>query len=514
MIERRRFLQALAACGFASSLPACAQQPLAPRLKENPFKLGVASGYPRPDGMVLWTRLVGELPAAPIAVRWEISASESFSAPVSSGNTLAEPEWAHSARAEPKGLEPDRWYWYRFIAGDAVSPVARTRTAPAPGASVARLRFAFASCQQYEQGWFSAYQHMARDDLDFVAFLGDYIYESSWGREHVRKHDAGVPSTLDEYRARYALYKADPDLQQAHLAFPWVATWDDHEVNNDYAGDSPGYEPPSETFIARRMAAYRAFYEHMPLPTAMRPGGSGIRNEMRIYTHFDWGNLARFLMLDDRQYRALQACRPPGSRGAPTLDPETCAELNDPRRSLLGPAQEAWLERTLTESKAGWNVLAQQTLMAQQDRKPGEGRAFWTDGWDGYPASRKKLLSYLKEKQVANPVVLGGDVHMHWVADLKPDFDDPKSPVVASEFCGTSITSQGAAQKTVDDRLADNPHIKYGRSDRRGYVRMAIAGGRLNAELVGLDTVKKSESRAEVLARFTVESGKPGPQKH
>jgi len=509
MTERRRFLQALAACGFAASLPACAQQPAGPRFKENPFKLGVASGYPRPDGMVLWTRLVGDLPPAPIPVRWEISASESFSTPVSSGNTMAEPQWAHSVHVEPQGLEPDRWYWYRFTSGDAVSPTGRTRTAPAAGAAVARLRFAFASCQQYEQGYFNAYPHMARDDLDLVAFLGDYIYESSWGRDHVRKHDAGVPSTLEEYRARYALYKADADLQLAHHAFPWIATWDDHEVNNDYAGDSPGYEPTSETFIARRMAAYRAFYEHMPVPASMRPH----EREMRIYTHFDWGRLARFLVLDDRQYRGLQACRTPGSRGAPTLDPETCPELADPTRSLLGSAQEAWLERALADSKAGWNVLAQQTLMAQQDRKPGEGRAFWTDGWDGYPASRKKLLNYLDEKRIANPVVIGGDVHMHWVANLKSDFDDATSPVVASEFCGTSITSQGAAQKDVDARLPDNPHIRYGRSDRRGYVRMSIAGGRLNAEMVGVDSVKKPESRAEVLARFVVEDGKPGPQR-
>ena len=508
MIERRRFLQALAAFGIATSFPARAPQ--APRFRENPFKLGVASGYPRPDGMVLWTRLVGDLDPAPIPVRWEISASENFSAIVSSGNTIVTPEWGRSVHVEPQGLDPDRWYWYRFMAGSAASAVGRTRTAPRAGAAVSRLRFAFASCQHYEQGWFSAHRHLARDDLDLVAFLGDYIYESSWGREHVRKHDAGDPFSLDEYRARYALYKSDPDLQQSHRAFPWVAIWDDHEVVNDYAGEYPGYESPSAAFLARRAAGYRAFYENMPLPASMRPGANG----MRIYTHLDWGALARFCLLDDRQYRTFQACRPPYSRGAPTVDPESCPELVDPGRTLLGAAQEAWLERTLAESKAGWNILAQQTLMAQLDEKPGEGRAFWTDGWSGYPAARRKLLSFLNGQRIANPVVIGGDVHMHWVADLKPDFDDPKSPVVASEFCGTSITSQAPrGQRQVEERVAENPHIKYGRADRRGYVRMSIAGGRLNAELTGLDTVKKPESRAEVLARFVVESGKPGPQK-
>jgi alkaline phosphatase D len=155
----------------------------------------------------------------------------------------------------------------------------------------------------------------------------------------------------------------------------------------------------------------------------------------------------------------------------------------------------------------------QQTLMAQLDRKAGEGQNFWTDGWDGYPAARRKLLESMTATRLANPVVIGGDVHMHWVADLKPDFDDAKSPVVASEFCGTSITSQGAPQNTTDSLLPGNPHMKYGRSDQRGYIRAGIAGGRFNADLIGLETVKKPDSRAEVLARFVVEDGKPGPQR-
>ena len=506
MLDRRKFLQALAACGFTAGPPARAQTL---RLSGNPFKLGVASGYPRPDGMVLWTRLAGSFEAGPIPVQWQIAGEESFRKVLAEGTVVASAEWAHSVHVEPRGLEPDRWYFYRFRAGDAFSPVGRTRTAPAGGAAAARLRFAFASCQQYEQGWFTAHRHLARDDLDLVAFLGDYIYESSWGREHVRKHDAGEPFTLAEYRARHALYKSDPDLQQAHRAFPWIFTWDDHEVVNDYAGEQAGYGASPEAFLARRAAAYRAFYENMPLPAAMRPGAAG----MQIYTHLDWGGLARFLVLDSRQYRDLQACRATPTRGAPSLDPTLCLELADPKRSLLGAAQEAWLGRALAESKAGWNILAQQTLMAQMDRKVGEGRSFWTDGWDGYPAARRRLLDFLNQKRIRNPVAIGGDVHMHWVADLKPDFDDPGSPVVASEFCGTSISSQGASQKQTDERMADNPHLKYGRSDHRGYVRMSIAGGRLHADLMGLDTVKKPDSRIETLARFVVESGKAGAQR-
>jgi len=506
-IDRRRFLQALAALGVSQSMASCTTIEK-PRFTEDPFRLGVASGYPRPDGMVLWTRLVADLDAVAVPVRWEIAADESMRKIVASGSAQARPEWAHAVHVEPRGLEPDRWYWYRFTAGDAVSPVGRTRTAPSADAEVTRLRFAFASCQQYEQGWFTAYRHMAGDDLDLVAFLGDYIYESSWGREHVRKHDAGEPYSLQEYRARYALYKRDPDLQKAHLACPWILTWDDHEVDNDYANDRPEDGMGREAFLARRAAAYRAFYEHMPLPVSMRPNGP----DMRIYGVANWGRLANFIIVDDRQYRAPQAC-PAKAGGSTVLDPRTCPSIADASRSMLGAEQENWLDRAFTESKSGWNILVQQTLMAQLDRKVGAGQQFWTDGWDGYPAARRKLLESMAARRLANPVVIGGDVHMHWVADLKTDFDDPRSPVVASEFCGTSITSQGAAQKQVDELLPENPHMKYARSDRRGYVRASIAGGRFNAELIGLETVKKPEARAEVLARFVVEDGKPGPQR-
>jgi alkaline phosphatase D len=508
MFDRRDFLQCLAALGVSHSAASRAQVLASPRFSADPFRLGVASGYPRPDGMVLWTRLMADLGPASVPVRWEIGADDGMRNIVAAGSADAGPEWAHSVHVEVKGLEPDRWYWYRFRAGDAVSPTGRTRTAPHAQAAPARLRFAVASCQQYEQGWFTAYRHMAGEDLDLIAFVGDYIYESSWGRDHVRKHDAGEPYALEEYRARYVLYKSDPDLQKAHRACPWIYTWDDHEVDNDYANDRPEDGMPRAPFLARRAAAYRAYYEHQPLPDSMRPSGP----DMRIYTELRWGQLANFFIIDDRQYRAPQVC-PTKPGGSTVLDPQQCREIADQSRSMLGAGQEAWLDRAFAESKAGWNVLVQQTLMAQLDRKPGEGQNFWTDGWDGYPAARRKLLESMAATRLANPVVIGGDVHMHWVADLKPDFDDAKSPVVASEFCGTSITSQGAAQNAIDALLPENPHMKYGRSDQRGYIRASIAGGRFNADMVGLDTVKKPDSRAEVLARFAVENGKPGPQR-
>ena len=508
MTSRRSFLQALAAAAVSPALPACAQAPA--RFASNPFALGVASGYPHPGGMVLWTRLAGALDPLAVPVRWEVAADESMRTIVASGATVADPAWAHSVHVEPRGLAPDRWYWYRFMAGDAVSPVARTRTAPRLDADVARLRFAFASCQQYEQGYYAAHRHIAADAPDLVAFLGDYIYESSWGKDRVRSHEAPEPYTLEEYRQRYALYKSDPDLQAAHAACPWIVTWDDHEVDNDYADDRPEDGMEREQFLERRAAAYRAYYEHMPLPERMRPNGP----DMRLYTQLGWGQLARFFTLDDRQYRSWQACpRPKRRGGSNTVDIEQCDALGNPRRSMLGRAQEKWLENSLSESRSRWNLIAQQTTMAQFDQQPGPGRRAWTDGWDGYPAARQRLLDHVAKARIANPVVLGGDVHSFNVADLKLDFDDEKSPVVASEFVGTSITSQAWPQERLNQYLPGNPHMKLMDSRYRGYTRVEVSPGRMTVDLRTLDSVKTREAACTTLATFVVEDGKPGPQR-
>ncbi len=515
--DRRRFLQALAALGCLPCLStARAQRSGSPRFAADPFSLGVASGYPLPGSVMLWTRLA-PLPDAPdggmgpevVSVRWEVAKDEAMREVVASGTADASPHWAHSVHAEARGLQPARWYWYRFTAGSAVSPVGRTRTAPAPGAKPDALRFAFASCQQYEQGYFGAYRHMAKDDLDLVVFLGDYIYESSWGREHVRHHYSAEPTTLSAYRRRYALYKSDPDLQAAHAAFPWIATWDDHEVENDYADDRSENLDPPEWFLARRAAAYKAYYEHMPLRPEMLPLGP----HARLYTRLAFGNLANFHVLDDRQYRAYEVCPKPGRGGSNTVDVADCPELADPSRSLLGAAQEQWLEAGLAGSKTRWNILAQQTRMAQFDQKPGPGRRAWTDGWDGYPAARTKLVDFLADRRIANPVVIGGDVHMFFVNDIKRDFDNPASTTVASEFVGTSITSQAFAQSTVNRYLPDNPHIHLADSRYRGYARVEVTQSRMVADLRAMETVKTREADCSTLASFVVEDGRPGAKR-
>ena len=513
MSSRRRFLGSVAGLALASGLPLGAVG--ATRFATDPFRLGVASGYPTSTGAVLWTRLFtslerydGGLDPVAVPVRWEVAADEAMRGIVASGVETAAPEWAHSVHAEVKGLEPARPYWYRFTAGDVASPVGRLLTAPARGAPADRLRFAFASCQQYEQGYYGAYRHIVADDPDLIVFLGDYIYESSWGHEHVRKQNPGEPYTLDDYRMRYACYKSDPDLQAAHAACPWLVTWDDHEVDNDYAADRPEDGMPRERFLVRRAAAYRAYYEHMPLPARMRPDGP----HMRLHTQFGWGSLARFFVLDDRQYRAYQVC-PRRAGGGNVVDDRECPARTDPRRSMLGEAQEAWLEQAFAQSRAGWNIIAQQTLMAQFAAGAGEERRYWTDGWDGYPAARRKLLESVAAHRLANPIVIGGDVHFHAVADLKPDFDDPGSPVVASEFCGTSITSQARSQRSLDAARADNPHVKLADGRQRGYVRMELRARRVHADLRAMDSVRSPEAGCSTLASFVVEDGRPGPQR-
>jgi alkaline phosphatase D len=502
--SRRNFLLA------ASSALAIPRLWAKPAFAADPFTLGVASGAPLPDGVVLWTRLApdplngGGLPPAAIEMRWEVARDEGFRDIVRTGKARAESQQAHSVHVEVDGLEPARWYWYRFMAGDAVSASGRTRTAPAAGATVDRLRFAFASCQQYEQGFYAAHRHLAAEDLDLVVFLGDYIYESSWGRRHVRKHEGPEPTTLEQYRNRYARYKSDADLQRSHAAFPWLVTWDDHEVDNDYANDRS--EDLDPDFLFRRAAAYQAYWEHMPLRHSAQPAGP----HMQLYGRHDFGGLACFHVLDGRQYRDHQVCPRFGRGGSNVVDDPRCPSRLEPQRTLLGSEQENWLHAELSASWARWNIVAQQLLMAQMDRKPGPERQFWSDGWDGYPAARGRLLQAIAERKPANPLVIGGDVHFNCVADLKPDFDDPKSAAVATEFCGTSITSQGPLQSRLDALRTDNPHVRFANGEKRGYVVMDLSERRCQAQLRVIDSEKEAAAAVSTLATFVVESGRAG----
>ena len=476
--------------------------------KADPFQLGVASGCPRPDSVVLWTRLApdplngGDVGPDPVPVDWEIAEDDGFRSITARGRHTATAEWAHSVHVQVQGLTPGRWYWYRFRAGDAVSPVGRTRTAPPVDAPLDRFRFAFASCQQYEQGYFTAYRHMAARELDLVIHLGDYIYELSWGRQHVRQHTGAIPTTVEEFRDRYALYKSDPDLRAAHAAFPWLAIWDDHEVADDYANDRSPRNRDRKFFLSVRRAAYQAWFEHMPVPPSMAPAGDGLR----IYDRYRFGNMLDLMLLDDRQYRSPPPC---GDDNRITKRPVDCAERTHPDRTMLGQAQEAWLDDSLAAAKARWTVIAQQTLMAEINRGSDGKPGFMVDRWDGYPAARQRLLDGLVRHRTANPVVIGGDLHSFWTTNLTPN-GTADGPVVATEFVGSSITSDGPRQELVERALANFPHLKYGRGDKRGYVAMELTTKALSAHFEAVDDVRDPKSGVRRLKDFVVESGKPG----
>lgn len=500
-MQRRVFVSGLGALWLPSL--ARADAPLA----AEPFALGVASGRPTPDSVVLWTRLMAAQPSeslgAPIPVDWAIAEDQAMRRVVHAGQALAEARWAHSVHVEVGGLQPGRRYWYRFTVRGVASPVGRTKTAPRATERLAAHSFAFASCQQYEQGYYNAFRHMAVEDIDLVVHLGDYIYDISWGRDLVRHHNSGKTTTLEDYRNRYALYKSDRDLQAAHAAHPWIVTWDDHEVDDDYTDDISPQQTDPARFLAQRAAAYQAFWEHMPLPNAMQPKGPSLR----LYDRFRFGDLVEFHVLDDRQYRSHHACRATLTRGKAL---ENCAERIEPGRTMLGAAQEAWLKEGLARGGTRWNMIAQQTLMAELDRGEADRHIFWADGWDGYPASRQRLLDAVAASPVRSTLVLGGDVHSFWATDLKRDFAAQGSPTVATEFVGGSITSQGPSAARIAAAMTKNPHIRYAKSGVFGYARVTLNPQAAQVAFRTVDTIKSPQSGISTAARFAVEAGRPG----
>ncbi|MGW1342109.1 alkaline phosphatase D family protein [Kribbella sp. NPDC002412] len=475
------------------------------------FTLGVASGDPQPDGVVLWTRLAPE-PVAPdgyggmpdkrYLVKWEVAEDPRFRRIVRRGVEHAVRAWAHSVHAEVHGLRPDREYWYRFIVGDQISPVGRTRTAPALYSRLNELTFAFASCQAYTEGFFTAYRHMADEDLDLVVHLGDYIYEGGGagtiGRAHIPTAEV---FSLADYRVRYGQYKSDPDLKAAHAAAPWVVAPDDHDVENNWAGDisqidtEPDQDPA--VFRQRRAAAYQAYYENLPLRRTSMPRGP----EMQVYRRLTFGNLLQLNVLDTRRFRTDQLeC----VRG--------CDDRFDPARTMLGAEQEKWLLDGLGRSHARWNVLGNQIFAFEADHDAGESERYGMDTWDGYAAARQRLFDGVVQRKVDNFVMITGDAHRSVAADLKLNFADPSSRTVGTEFLGTSISSGGNGVDTDAlgvTWLAENPHMRFHNS-QRGYQRCVVtpSGWRTDYRVVPEVTVPGGPviTRAGV----TVEAGRPG----
>ncbi|MEM7371379.1 MAG: alkaline phosphatase D family protein [Bacteroidota bacterium] len=513
LIENRRRRRTLLRAGFysAAAWPLLIDFPLQSLVRKRlpfsdyPFQLGIASGDPAADGFVLWTRLApkplegGGMPLINVAVDWMVAKDENMSQVVAAGQEIATPELAHSVHVEVQGLEPDRWYFYQFKAGGEVSPVGRTRTTPAKKAMIDKFQFAFASCQHFESGYFTAYEHMLEESLDLVIHLGDYIYEYAGKDGRVRKHIGEEIQTLDDYRRRISQYKMDPALQAVHAAAPWILTWDDHEFDNNYANAvSEEAGIAREAFLLRRANAYQAYYEHMPLRRAAIPRGP----DMKLYRNIQFGRLLEFNVLDTRQYRTDQPC---GDKSGPL-----CDAVFDPKATMLGTRQEKWLAKQLRSSKSRWNVLAQQVMMASIDRDPGAGQRFSVDQWPGYDASRRRLMNFLGNENISNPIVLTGDIHSNWVNELKVDYSRPEEKTVGVEFVGTSITSGGDGSLKPDGYeglMRDNPFLKF-HSRERGYVKCVVTPSEWKTDFQAVEFVTKRGAPLITRANFVVEHGR------
>lgn len=511
-VSRRLFMSYGAALSTIPLLGRVSWADPTPVFQNDPFSLGVASGDPDSSSVILWTRLAPE-PLVPhggmgpqaVAVTWEVSDDEGFTKLVASGTTQATPQLGHTVHVEVKGLKPDRWYWYRFQAGDAKSPAGRTRTMPLESELPDQLKFAFASCQNYEQGLFTAYEQMAQDDVDLVFHLGDYIYEYQSGKNgKIRTHLGHEIESLGDYRVRHSQYRSDPLLHGMHAKCPWIVTWDDHEFDNNCANDiSEESQVDPVEFLLRRANAYQAYYEMMPLRAQALPRGP----HMQLYRQASFGRLADFFVLDTRQYRTDQ---PNGDKKSPIND---AALMRN--NTLLGSRQRHWLQSGLISSAGIWNVLAQQVMMGMVGFPQKEGPVVYSmDQWPGCTYERMGLVQFLADRQIPNPVVLTGDIHSNWVNNLRVDDRQTETPVIATEFVGTSISSGGNGvekRKGHAEILSNNPCIQFQNSER-GYVRCTLTPEKWTTEYMVVDDVTRPGGKVSQRAAFVVEAGQPGAQ--
>lgn len=523
-LSRRRLLQRFAASGTAALfLPVATRESFAqPIFTDYPFQLGVAAGDPAPDGFVIWTRLCPRpldveahygMPRQPVEVTWEVARDLRFRDIVQTGTAVAHPDLGHSVHVELIGLEPGRPYFYRFIAGRERSFMGRARTLPTPGTSLAKLRFGVVGCQHYEQGLYTAHAHLAREELDFVFCYGDYIYEgrgndlyADWTtgeiKRSVRKSRGDEIHSLDDYRRRYAEYKMDANLMSAHAAHAWFPVWDDHEIDNNWAGNNDQDGSPPERFRLRRIMATQAYYEMMPLRKASFPVGESIQLNRRAR----WGNLLEMNFLDTRSYRSDQACGDDWSR-------YPCAGVRDPQATVLGAAQERWLLDGLNASKTRWNALAQQVMFSDFSRDA-KAERINLDSWAGYAVPRERLLNHLQQQRLRNVVVLSGDEHQHYALDVKLQGGQSDSPTVLTEFVGSSMSSGGDGAdlgrggRAVWDR---NPHCKL-YNGQRGYLVCEVRPDAWQTDFMVLDQVSQPGGVLSRRARFQVAPDQPGAQ--
>ncbi|MER7054013.1 MULTISPECIES: alkaline phosphatase D family protein [unclassified Streptomyces] len=521
-LGRRRFLTvtaAAAALAFSTNLPArgAVAAPLrAARISSDPFTLGVASGDPLPDSVLLWTRLApepfledGGMGTERVTVEWEVALDEYFAVVLFRGTAEAHAEYAHSVHVDVQGLTPGSVYYYRFRTGTWISPTGRTRTAPPAGSAASSLRLAAVACQAYQDGYYTVHRHLAEDDVDVVFHLGDYLYEyavNPAGGER-RYTDVTLPDvfnretmTLADYRMRYALYKSDEDLRAAHAAHPFVVTWDDHETENNYADSVPENDIPPDQFLLRRASAYRAYWENQPLRAAQLPQGP----DAQLYRRLHWGTLAQFDILDTRQYRSDQAYDDRPHAPGP--------ESDDPARTITGAAQEQWLLDGWQSSAALWNVMPQQVCFSQRKFDVTADAALSMDAWDGYRASRERVVAGARSAGVDNWLILTGDVHVGYALDVKDDFDDPASATVGTEITCTSVASgrDGVEQPANWDLyMRANPHMRF-YNGKRGYVRVGLDRQAARLDFRTVSAVSTPGAPITTAASFVTEAGAPG----
>ncbi len=517
-VRRRTLLKGLGASGliFTTGGLFTSQVQASPVFSAYPFSLGVASGDPASNGFVIWTKIApqpfepnGGMPKKPVEVDWAVASDERMRQTVQKGTAVAHPELGHAVHVEVSGLDPAREYWYQFTVGGERSRTGRAKTLPVVGSPVQQIRFGVAGCQRYEDGYFTAFRYMAGERFDFIYHYGDYFYEYRFLRPGERANPVvrtmpGEPDeiyTLSEYRHRYAIYKSDLDLQAAHASAPFLMSFDDHEVDNNWAGDASEENTPPELFRLRRAAAFQAWYEHMPVRKAQLPRGPDILAYRRLRV----GDLISMNVLDTRQYRSDQPCGD-GNRA-------DCREALDPGRTMLGSDQERWLYDGFRQDRARWTVLGQQVIMMRNDRDPDPNvLAPSMDKWDGAVAARDRLFAAVEEAQLDNLVVLTGDIHNNWAGNLKKNFADERSPTLGVEFVATSITSGGDGFD-IDDRakalLAQDPHIRF-YNNQRGYVRHIVTPERWQADFQVLDRVSTQDARLSTRRSFVTERAAAG----
>ncbi len=493
LASRRRFLAGAVAAAGVALLDvrglAAARAQAAALPPGDLFGLGVASGDPTADSVILWTRLLAPaggdaLPAADIAVEWEVASDVGFTSPVAAGTAPAVAALAHSVHADVSGLAPDTWYWYRFKVDGRTSPVGRTRTFPGTGQTPAAVRFALASCQNWADGYYTAHAGIAAEDIDFVVFVGDYIYEGSANRP---PRPLTMPESKDipSYRARYELYKSDPNLQASHARAPWIVTLDDHEVANNMIGDNgkggalAGNPSAIAAWRQRRADAYQVWYEHLPLrlPAPSSP-------DLAIHRVVEHSDLLCLFVLDGRQYRSLY----PGNQSQGQDSPAR----RDPARTMLGSTQEAWLDGQFAATGSTWNAIAQQTVMTAMPIPFFEYTVYNLDQWDGYVAARERFLTSLVTNDVPNPMVLSGDIHLAAAAAVRLDYSDPAAPDIAQEIVCTSISSRFDPNylQMFQNAFGRIPWARYGNPIDRGYSLITLTADTWTTEFRVVDVTQ------------------------